>query len=324
MTAAWVFAALLAGRAAAAPAAPGAERGWEWKETLTPHFRVLHQSTWLPPGLTMGVEHIDFRLRMDLGMFSNWSAKDRTSVYLYKDMPSYVKGEFSPPPWSNGVAVFSKNAVAIPAMERTEQMLRVLAHENTHLIFVKYFRESHLDPPSWLNEGLAMLEEADSPEKPQTSVWYQNMVEMSPQSWFPLDQFFALSPTKDLHDDKTLVANFYVQAYSIVQFLVRKHSHLQFKAFCDQLRDGKTAAEALRLAYHFRDVGDFEKRWRSWLAEPSHKRRVDALTAAERASSGDGVVDQAGPGSFHAFSTGWEVKPRYVFPNTKPAAPQSQ
>jgi hypothetical protein len=54
-----------------------------------------------------------------------------------------------------------------------------------------------------------------------------------------MDQFFELSPTKDLHDDKTLVANFYVQAYSVTNFLVRKHSHLQFKEFCDQLRDGK-------------------------------------------------------------------------------------
>jgi hypothetical protein len=70
------------------------------------------------------------------------------------------------------VAVYDKNAVAIPTMRETSQMLRVLAHENTHLIFVKYFREGHRDPPSWVNEGLAMLEEADSPDKPETSVWY--------------------------------------------------------------------------------------------------------------------------------------------------------
>ncbi|MFI5360485.1 MAG: peptidase MA family metallohydrolase [Elusimicrobiota bacterium] len=192
--------------------------------------------------------------------------------------------------------------------------MRVLAHENTHLIFVRYFREARVDPPSWVNEGLAMLEEADRPEKPELSAWYQNMAGTDPKRWFPMDQFFVLSPTKDLRDDKNLVALFYVQAYSITHFLVRKHSHLQFKAFCDLLREGKSAPEALRLAYHYRDVRDFEKNWRAWLADPSHKRRVAALTAAERASGG-GAVDQAGaPSSFQAFSTGWEVKPKLVFP----------
>ncbi len=324
MSAAWFLVVALAVRAAAAPPSFG-EGGWDWKETLTPHFRILHQSVWLPEGLTMGIEHINFRLRMDLGIFQNFGSKDRANVYLYRDLKSYVNGEFSPPPWSNGVAVYSKNAVAIPAMRQTSQMLRVLAHENTHLIFVKYFRESHLDPPSWLNEGLAMLEEADSPDRPETSVWYQNMVAMAPKSWFPMDRFFLLSPTNDLNNDKTLVANFYVQAYSVTNFLVRKHSHLQFKAFCDQIRDGKSAAEALRLAYHYQNLGDFEKRWRDWLREPSHKRRVEALTAAQRSQS-DGVIDVAGQGggAFAEFSSGWEVKPQFVFPKSQQALPQGQ
>jgi hypothetical protein len=160
-----------------------------------------------------------------------------------------------------------------------------------------------------------MLEEADSPDRPETSTWYQNMVEMDSRKWFPMEQFLALSPTKDLHDDKNLVSTFYVQAYSVTHFLVRKHSHLQFKAFCDHLRDGKSADEALRLAYHYRSVGDFERRWRAWLNDPTHKRRVSMLTAAQRAQ-GDGVVDQAGQNSsFQPFSTGWGVQTRKVFPS---------
>lgn len=316
MPAAWILAVALASRVCAAPSA---ERGWEWRETLTPHFRVLHQSAWLPTGMTIGLEHINFRLRMDLGMFSNLSGNEKANIYLYKDMQSYVHGEFSPPEWSNGVAICDKNAVAIPAMKETYQMLRVLAHENTHLIFVKYFRDGgHGEPPSWVNEGLAMNEEADSPQRPETSPWYQKMVETEEQGrWFPLGVFFKLNPTKDLHDDKDMVATFYVQAYSITQFLIRKHSHLQFKSFCDKLRDGTSAEDALRLAYQYRSVQDFEKRWRSWLKDPTHKRRVAGLTDAQRAQS-DGVVDQAGPGeSFKGFSSGWEVKPQTVFPKRR-------
>lgn len=321
MAAAWFFAVFLAAGASAAPA----EKGWDWRETSTPHFHILHQDTWLPAGLTIGIERIHFRLGMDLGTFSPWMAKEKISLYLYRDLQSYVRGEFSPPPWSNGVAIYDKRAVAIPTMKETGQMLRVLAHETTHLLFVSYFREGHRDPPSWVNEGLAMLEEADSPERPQTSQWYQNMVETDPRKWTPIDRFLEINPTKDLHDDKAMVAGWYVQAYSVTHFLVRKHSRLQFKSFCAALRDGKTSGEALKSVYHYRSIQDFEKKWRAWLSDPMHKRRVEALAAGDRAK-GDGVVEKAGRGAspFHSFSSGWEVRTKSVFPAASTGQPQGQ
>lgn len=316
----WVLGVLLA---LSAPAGAGGD-AWEWKETSTPHFRIEHQDTWLPQGLTLGVERIHFRLNMDLGVFSPWMAKEKIGLYVYRDLQSYVSGEFAPPPWSNGVAIYSKKAVAIPTMKETSQMLRVLGHETTHLLFVSYFREQHRDPPSWLNEGLAMLEEADSPTKPETSQWYQNMVDMDPKKWTPMDEFLNINPTKDLHDDKAMVGEWYVQAYSVTHFLLRKHSRLQFKSFCSALRDGKTSEEALKTVYHFRSVADFQHQWRLWLADPQHKRRVMALKAADR-SQGDGVVEKAANGNspFHGFSSDWKVNTKSVFPSSgKPAQGQ--
>lgn len=299
-----LLAALLAEPAAAVP-----QKGWDWRETTTPHFRVLHQSTWLPPGLTIGVERIHSRLRMDLGAFSPWMARERLSLYVYSDLQAYVAGEFKPPAWSNGVAVYEKKAVVLPAMKEPSQMLRVIAHEGTHLLFVSYFREARRDPPSWINEGIAMVEEAESRDRPETSQWYQNMAEMSPSSWYPMDRFLGISPTKDLHDDKKDVSAWYVQAYSVTYFLVRKHSNLQFKSFCAHLRDGKSASEALWLVYRYRDIRDFERKWRAWLEDPIHKRRVAALASSQR-NVGDGVVERAGksPANFGSFSTGREFK----------------
>jgi hypothetical protein len=316
MAVAWICAFFLAAGASAAPAG----QGWGWRETATPHFRILHQDVWLPSGLTIGIERVHFRLAMDLGAFSPWMSKEKIALYIYRDMQAYVQGEFAPPPWSNGIAIYAKKAVAIPAMKTSSQMLRVLAHEGTHLLFVSYFREGRRDPPAWVNEGLAMLEEADSPERPETSQWYQNMVEMDPQKWFPMEKFLEITPTKDLHDDKAMVAEWYVQAYSVTHFLVRKHTRLQFKSFCAALRDGKTTEESLKSVYHYRSVGDFQKQWRAWLNDPSHKRRVQALGDKDR-GQGDGVVEKAGRGNspFRPFSSGWEVKTKPVF-----AAPQPQ
>lgn len=321
MRAPWLLAVLLLPLGASAAPADS----WEWKETPTPHFRVNHQDVWLPQGLTTGIERIHFRLSMDLGTFSPWMAKEKIGLYVYRDLNSYVNGEFKPPPWSNGVAIYDRRAVAIPTMKETAAMLRVLSHETTHLLFVSYFREGHRDPPSWVNEGLAMLEEADSPTRPETSSWYQNMVEMDPKKWFPMDEFLTINPTKDLHDDKAAVGEWYVQAYSVTHFLVRRHSRILFKSFCAALRDGKTSEEALKSVYHFRSVADLQHQWRLWLADPGHKRRVAALKANER-GQGDGVVEKAGRGSspFHSFSSGWEVRTKPVFPSSgsRPASGQ--
>lgn len=299
MSFAWVFAAVLVSRSAVA--AP-AERESEWRETTTPHFRIHHQDVWLPAGMTIGLERIHFRLGMDLGQFSPWMARERIGLYLYRDLDSYVRGRFGPPSWSNGVAIYDQRAVAVPAARQTPQLLRVLAHEITHLLFVGYFREARRDPPSWINEGLAMLEEADSPQRPETSVWYQRMAEADPRGWVPMEKFLAIRPTKDLHDDRAMVAIWYVQAYSVTHFLLRRHTRLQFKSFCAALRDGKTSQEALRGVYHYRSVADFEKRWRDWLADPAHRRRVAALAASALVQD-EGVVKTAGENTpFHPFS----------------------
>ena len=140
-----------------------------------------------------------------------------------------------------------------------------------------------------------------------------------------MDEFLQINPTKDLHDNKNMVAEWYVQAYSVTHFLVRKHSRLQFKNFCSLLRDGKTSEEALISAYHYRGIHDFERQWRKWLSDPAHKRKVDALSEAERAQ-GDGVIQKAkrGGSPFHSFSTGWEVKTKSVFPAQNQGQPSGQ
>lgn len=278
--------ALLAG----ALPATAAESGWKWRETMTPHFQIKHEEAFLPPGMTMGVERIHGRLRLDLGSFSPWMAKERLNLYVYADQESYLAGEFSPPKWSNGLAIYERKAVAVPAMPDSRKLLQVLAHEGTHLLFESWWREANVQPPAWLNEGLAMLEEAESPEKPETSQWYQAMSMAVPAKFQPLETFFGVSPIKDLHGDQNAVQDWYIQAYSVVHFLMRKHSKLQFKGFCTQLRDGKPVAEALWLSYRYRNVADMDKKWRLWLADPVHARRIAALTSAQRVGVDESVT----------------------------------
>lgn len=287
------------------PALLGLAAATEWRETMTPHFRIRHQNNWLPPGFTLDIERIHSRLRMDLGMFSPWMGRERLNLYVYRDQRSYVRGEFSPPAWSNGVALFDLKAVALPASPDRRKMLQVTAHETTHLLFEGFFRERGRQPPVWVNEGLAMLLEAESAGKPESSEWYQGMVSMDPSEFPPIERFLRVTPTRDMAKaSQGTVGRWYVQAYSLVHFLLRRHSRLQFKSFCAELRDGRPAAEALWKVYRYRSLNDLDRRWRQWLADPAHRRRALAAAASRREDEAPGRGRRSS--TFSPFRTGFE------------------
>lgn len=248
-----------------------AQKEKDWHDTLSPHFHVFHEDAFMPGGFTLSLEKFHGRLRFELGMFSPWMSKERISLYLYHDQESYAHGEFHPPPWSNGISLYEKRTVAVYDQADREKLLQIATHETTHLLFESYFGEVGRQPPSWLNEGLAMVEEV-APQHPEASEWFRAMVRLPEKGTLPLDRLFALSPTKDLNDSKRKVETWYVQSYSVVYFLLRKHSSLQFKSFCEKLRDGEPVEQALWSSYRYHSVALFEKDWLRWLRDPGLER----------------------------------------------------
>ena len=113
------------------PAAARDGQGWNWRQTQTPHFLINSQATWLPAGFSMGAERVHSRLRMDLGLLSPWMTKEKINLYIYADHEGFLAGEFAPPKWSNGLAVYDRKAVAMPTMKDPRKMLAVMAHEAT-------------------------------------------------------------------------------------------------------------------------------------------------------------------------------------------------
>lgn len=268
---------------AAVPLSWGVQKERAWRTTISPHFEVYHEEAFLPPAFIINLERIHSRLRMDLAMFSPWMAKERLKLYLYKDHASYLAGEFSPPAWSNGVAQFDRKAVAVHDQPSRRKLLQVIGHETTHLLFESYWREQGKSPPGWLEEGLAMLEEDDPREYSQ---WLEAMVLMPREKMASMAEFLELSLSKDL-PAKTSVSQWYVQSYSLVRFLYRSHSRLQFKTFCSLLREGKPVQEALWLVYRYGSLRKFETAWHRWLQDPVHKKQARegrALLALERES----------------------------------------
>ena len=263
------------------------DRDWTWRETTSPHFAVMHEMPWAPPGFVMNLERMHSRLRMDLGMFSPWMAKERLKLYLYKDSRSYLAGEFEPPAWSNGLALYGIKAVAVPDNPDRKALMRVIRRETTHLLFEGFWREAGKEAPPWLNEGLAMMEEDEEPDRPERSPWFQNMVLTGTGSFLPLERFFAVNPSKDMHD-KNSVGDWYVQAYSMVYFLYRQHQRLQFKSFCTELRDGKSVEEALWLTYRYHGFPSLQKAWLRWRNQSDLRNKVEQARSESASASTEG------------------------------------
>lgn len=253
-----------------------------WNTTRAPHFEISHEEAFMPPGFLVTLEKIHSRLRLDLSMFSPWMAKERINLYLYKDRDSYLKGEFHPPEWSDGLAIPQLKAVALPDRADRKNLAQIAAHEMTHLLFQSWWDEAKKQPPSWLDEGLAMLEE-DEPGQPSVRLAVMAYAERS--ELIPMERFFELTPTKDIGSGKT-AERYYNQAYGVTRFLYRHHSKLQFKAFCGHLRDGKTPQQALWLTYRYATLEKFEKAFLAWLTDPARKAEAQpAVQAAARLSA---------------------------------------
>ena len=66
------------------------------------------------------------------------------------------------------------------------------------------------------------------------------------------------------------VANlFYLEAASLIDFLVERYGAEGFIAFCRQLRDGKNLDEALKFAYptSVRNLNEMEEKWKKFISE---------------------------------------------------------
>ena len=257
----------------------------KWNENVSPHFVIKHEASFTPSGLTLQLEKLHNRLRLDLAMFAPWMAKERIDLFLYEKRKTYLRGEFHPPGWSNGIAQYEDKLIATFEEQGVEKLYEVIAHEMTHLLFEGYWGEEKRRPPTWLNEGLAMLEEKGDKTEGKRSEWYRAMSMFYTQRPYAFHDFLLMNPSRDLGADQDKVTLWYVQAYSLVYFLYRRHSRLQFFNFCRMLRDGTPAQKAFGSIYRYRSTVALEKAWRAWLNEPAIRRELEQFVVVPRKGS---------------------------------------
>jgi len=254
---------LLTGASCAQESSTGAV----WHLKSSPHFQIYHESSWSPASISLELERLYGKLRLNISMFAPWMVQEKTRIYIYKNQDTYLNGEFTPPKWSKGLAYFNKKTIVVYDTGNIVTLRAVIAHELTHLYFESFYGESMKYPPQWLNEGLAvMMEDLSYTEE---SPWSLALKYFSKEKIIPLEDFFKMK-LEQLDSDEQ-IGYWYLESFGAVSYLFQPHKRLQFKNFCSILRKGEPLNSALWKLYRLNGPAGMEAPWRYWLSAYSAK-----------------------------------------------------
>jgi len=211
-----------------------------------------------------------------------WTWDKRVKIFIYPSQELFLNAT-NQPRWSQGMADYTNKQIISYSWSQGF-FDSLLPHEIAHLIF-RDFVGFKGEVPLWLDEGVAQwAEEAKrNAAKAMAKQLFESDNLLTIQDMMILDirrldsvqkVFIRPTLTKDgkkgilILSNENLIDRYYLEAVSLVSFLVEKYGSLNFADFCRGLRDGKTMEEALRTSYstHIRTIDELEARWREYLA----------------------------------------------------------
>ena len=230
----------------------------EWKELKSEHFLVYYlEDDKLADEVSQRAEKYYEKIALDLGYsrYDNfWQWEKRAKIYVYRDRDEFLKATGAQE-WSTGFANYPKREI-ISYAHNPKFLERLLPHELTHLIF-RDFVGFKGEVPVWLDEGVAQWEEEDK----------RKMAVALLKGYISTSQIIPLSRLTQMNiaqeSNAEVSRKFYVEAVTLVGFLIEKYGESKFTLFCRQLRDGANINEAISFTYSdsIQDMGELEKEW---------------------------------------------------------------
>lgn len=181
-------------------------------------------------------------------------------IFVWADRDEYRKHATDAPEWAGGnYSITRKHGVLTRRIDLTQldangnfavKMLdRILPHELCHLVVDEFFGDA--PSPLFLNEGLAMLAEAE-PDNDRIAV---AGTALAGDGKMPLDQLLI----SERYNVKS-PAVFYAESYSFTEYIHSRLNPEQFRSFLLHLKEGNTVVQALQRAMYLADDGKFQTR----------------------------------------------------------------
>lgn len=245
-------------------------KGIEYNELRFPHFIVYYDKS-VSESYANKLGDMGERFYTDITEEFNfmreefWTWENRAKIFVAKDKNLFQES-FSCPAWSAAcVDYVHKEVFTYPDQVNFDA---VLAHELTHIIFYEYTK--NIAVPLWFNEGVALYIQ----ENKADTKWFGDK--------FPLYLRRIIKDTKyisfteilnvdsaELDSKSQLYVNiFYIQAYAMVDFLIKKYGRDGFAYFLYKLRDSRDFKAAMISSFEgLSTPEEFEERWKDFYQE---------------------------------------------------------
>ena len=202
------------------------------------YFKTISNS---PVSAQVGqiADHLYQKILADAKLTQVMQRAGQTQLYLYQSRAEYLE-KSKMPAWSDGV--FTPRGIIIYLHPKVPE---TLAHEITHLIFWEFFGEARAEL-LWLNEGLAMHEEAQArPER--TADAYKSALPVLKGHYLPLAKLTGIASAIKHKNREAHI--FYVESWLLVRFLLERGGNVGFYEFLKALKEHAPLDEAIRRAF---------------------------------------------------------------------------
>lgn len=192
-----------------------------------------------------------------------WLWENRAKIYIAEDRESYLK-HFPCSSWS--LACVNYQEKIIYTYPGHPKLTPIFVHELTHIIFHEYIGEKNL--PLWLDEGIAVYMENKYGDGAYRRGFSFLKKKIEKDSYIKLSDLNKITP-KTLSDKSSdYVELFYLESFSIVNFIIEKYQRHMFSNFLYYLKRNYSVEEALaRVFYHFPSFKELEERWKKFYLE---------------------------------------------------------
>jgi len=235
----------------------------DWDVFKSTHFLVYYNKAGQDSleRMTQRAEECYTAITEGLGFtrFNFWTWDDRAKIYLFDNQEGYMKATGTPA-WSGGqVVAFSK--VIRTFVTAPDFLDNVLPHEMGHIIFREMVGFYNPSVPLWLEEGVASYQERK--RTPGIKKYLSGQIQNG--SFMGLNDLerFDLVNSKD----REKVELFYLESYSLLDYLISEFGKDRFVLFCQNLRDYKDLRRALALTYSFGGREELESSWKAYILQ---------------------------------------------------------
>ena len=186
-----------------------------------------------------------------------WLWDNRAKLFIFKDKDAY-KENTTCPSWSRACVNYRDKIIYTYPYQRG--FFSTLAHELTHIIFREYVGERRL--PLWLDEGMAVYIE----NKYGNGIYSKRLSflkrKIKEGKYIKFSELKGTTPESLKNKPGDYVEMFYLESFSIVNYLMKKYGRGSSSIFLYSLRYGDDLEEALSKSFVYYSKWDvFQNQW---------------------------------------------------------------